>query len=407
MMKLTHFCILILISTKCLLEYISSREDSPKCPACNSNYIIKQNNSTILKIYKKIIKIYDKISLGIALGTIGSGIWLTSSTYTLLVLKFWLGENSIKSLLFNQQNQTTRWPISFYLKLPTLPFLLILSRTNILDSLLPFITLILATTGNSNNTGRVGLTYPISLSIIWPPSAGLTICILPWIRLGYLSLRKRVWNSLGRKPQLSLINMLDIEEEERGDNLVAAVEVIEEGPQIINGAGGGGERIIRQRISIGRFNSLLVSTLLSPFLAALTGAGLLYLANRNENKSALILRKVLGLSSSSSSTSSTTLLAPSTSFTIQKSISSFAASTLTSIGLSSLLSPFSSSPSTLSNPSSPSLNSTDPIWIRNSIGLGLIILIRDVVELIVGGLEDSRKKSRRVVGREFGEGLEL
>lgn len=237
----------------------------------------------------------------------------------------------------------------------------------------------------------------------------------------------------------------DVEEEER-DNLVADVEVVEEeeGPEMVGGGGGGGpgrvggERILRQRVSIGRFNSLLVTTLLSPFLAALGGAGLLYLANK-EGKSALVLSKILGLSSSSSSSSrspSSIIIIPTTHAslstsltTLQKIISSdLVTSTLgsLSLGLSSLtwLKSFTSLPTTTTTTrginsltsltsltSSSSVISSgivvDPIWIRNSLGLGIILLIRDCFELIIGELEDNRKKSRKIISRDFNEGLEL
>lgn len=171
------------------------------------------------------------------------------------------------------------------------------------------------------------------------------------------------------------------------------------------------------RIGIGRLTSLLLGALIYPALSSLVGSALFYLATRRsgrKNPGVLIetLRRVLGVSN---------LIRASSPVTFSSSIGSSSSVVTKSQGfISSILSflnPFPSFYST-SSPSSfgfPSLVSgggrgnslVDPIWIRNTLGGGIVLLMRDVVQLYVGILEKRRKESRRVVEREVGEGLSL
>lgn len=126
----------------------------------------------------------------------------------------------------------------------------------------------------------------------------------------------------------------------------------------------------RLRVGLSRFTSLIVGALLLPSLSATAGSLLLYLASRPTSPSTTLLRKILGIS---------TLLSP---LVARRS-------------------------NWFGGPVVPRVGWVDPVWIRNSIGGILVLLMRDVVELSAGVLEGRRKKSRKVVGRGFEEGLEL
>ena len=137
------------------------------------------------------------------------------------------------------------------------------------------------------------------------------------------------------------------------------------------------------RIGIGRLTSLLLGALIYPALSSIVGSALFYLATRSSSSfrpaslPLKTLRRILGIS---------TLIASSSS---PKPIQSF-------------FNPFSA---ILGGSSSSSR--VDPVWIRNTIGGGIVLLIRDAFELSAGVLEKRRKESRRVVERPVGEGLSL
>lgn len=143
------------------------------------------------------------------------------------------------------------------------------------------------------------------------------------------------------------------------------------------------------RIGIGRLTSLLLGALIYPALSSLVGSALFYLATRSSSSSSSrpaslplkTLRKILGISSLIASSSSSSSKNP----------------------LQTLFNPFSA----ILGVTSRTGTKVDPVWIRNTIGGGIVLLVRDAFELSAGVLEKRRKESRRVVERPVGEGLSL
>lgn len=218
---------------------------------------------------------------------------------------------------------------------PLIPLTLLIARTPLLDSLLPFIPLTHALTASAPPLFRSASSLPDplsldSLALTWPPSPTLTICALPWLRLGYLRARRRAFAAvLGAKhvPPEGLVGFLaGLIGPVRDAALVGAdgpvggagfagfdaevdVNVVEEGG---GGEGGGaradGEqaggvaaapaRAGRLRIGMGRFTSVVVGALVAPLLARGAGAALLWLATSKGGRSAWqgLLQKALGLS---------------------------------------------------------------------------------------------------------------
>lgn len=94
--------------------------------------------------------------------------------------------------------------ISTTVNLPLIPISLVLSRTPLIDSLLPFLplTLVLSTHTHTHAPFSYDPIGIDDLSLRWPPSPTLTVCLLPWLRLLYLRLRYKVFRAvLGRRKQ--------------------------------------------------------------------------------------------------------------------------------------------------------------------------------------------------------------
>ena len=216
---------------------------------------------------------------------------------------------------------------------PLIPITLLLARTPLIDSLLPFIPLTHALTATAPPLFRSASALPDplgldSLALAWPPSPTLTVCALPWLRLGYLHLRRRAFAFvLGAKhaPAEGLVGFLAgligpvrdaaLAEEDRpaggagfaGFDAEVDVDVVQEG-EGRREEGGGVEgmagpapapvRAGRLRIGMGRFTSVAVGALVAPILARGAGAALLWLATRRGGGSVVQgwLQKVLGLS---------------------------------------------------------------------------------------------------------------
>ncbi|GAA6062949.1 hypothetical protein JCM10212_005339 [Sporobolomyces blumeae] len=541
-----HACSCTLLAhPDCLLEWIATRPPSssstsssssaPRCPVCATLIIVKEDKSKYLKLYRSLSRSLDRLSLAATVAGVAAGAWLVASAYGLWAVRTFMGDRVTRALL---ERNTRGFPFRLWLNLPLIPFALVLSRTPLIDSLLPFLPLTLALSTSSPSTTAFPTSFasidPLGLddlTLRYPPSPTLTICLLPWFRILYCRARHKVFRAvLGRQKRFSGIagmmeeaardeqaawEVLDQEESDSDEmiddvgeghqgrsrdaregvttttrrtratrprhavELVAEVEVeveVEEqaaandhpldgdvGPRndlrareeeaVERGQAGTEVDAGRAppplpplppsslRIGLGRFTSLLVGALIYPALASLVGSALFVIATRgiatrsggstrpgdDAPVAIRVLRRVLGISSlvAAASGSGVTSSRPRLSFSLLhpiRTISSLVAS------LSSLPTSFSSSPSTSSSSSSslflnpfsstsssssfsfPSSTTTtnprlvDPVWIRNSLGGLIVLLIRDAFELSAGILEIKRKKSRKVVERPIGPG---
>lgn len=364
---------------------------APHCPVCSSTYIIRETQSPFLQYYVSLSRKWHSLSLILAAGALGGSGLTAMTAYGCYAVTTFAGRHVANLILFGRQ----KWPLSYYLNLPLVPIVLILSRTTLIDSLLPFLPLTLVL---STSTSHPALSGFSDLNFAWPPSPTLTLCLLPWGRLLYLRMRKSVFKYvLGRTPVTlgGLAGLMaEMEGEGQGDRegfVVAAefdidVGIVGDNEEDVGQAAGvlphdapaevpanapprGDNRL---RVGLSRFTSLIVGALLLPSLSATAGALLLYLASRSTSPSTTLLRKILGISSI----------------------------------LSASKSPFARRGSWFI-PVASTVGLVDPVWIRNSMGGALVLLLRDVGELSAGVLEGRRKRSRKVVGRGFEEGLEL
>lgn len=320
------------------------------------------------------------------------------------------------------------------MNLPLIPFTLILSRTPLIDSLLPFLplTLVLSTHSAHRPLSHLPLFDPLGLDDLtfrYPPSPTLTVCLLPWLRLFYLRARVRVFKAvLGRGKKYR--GLAGVFEEAAENDFAAAAE----GNGAEGGGGGDGTQQHREpvelvatievevedrptaapaptaqqggtvdpaaapqplpisarlRIGLGRLTSLVLGALLFPFLSSLAGSALLFLASRGSltspSRPLALLRKLLGVSAlvAASRGSGGGGGGMGTGWLRQVLALGQGAgrrSFLNLGGESSIV---------------------DPVWVRNTIGAGIVLLVRDAVELTAGVLENRRKASRRVVERPF------
>ncbi|GAA5847069.1 hypothetical protein JCM3766R1_000603 [Sporobolomyces carnicolor] len=510
-----HACSCTLLShSDCLLEWISTRvatsssagasASRPKCPVCATPILVEERQFPFLTTYRKFVRQLHQLSIVATVGGVAASGWFVASAYGMWALRVFMGDQVARALL--ERESTKRIPFKLWFNLPMIPFALILSRTPLIDSLLPFLPLTLALSTHSTTPSRhphpflsLAPLFPnpdplglADLSLKFPPSPTLTICLIPWMRIAYFRLRAKLfrrvlghqkmfrglagmmeeaareeqntWEVLARDP-----NNVTATRNERGEGpatnegrgrmrngieLVAELEYeyVEEGGEEeeedeedaaaaerenVAAAQGGvasatAEREQRReerqrrrrqrrqeaaveaaaepdppsslRIGIGRLTSLLLGALVYPALSSLAGSVLFYLATRGSRTNPSLpiktLRKILGISTLIASSSSSTSLARSSSSSLSSALS--------------FLNPFASLlPTTsLANPSiggvaNAASGVVDPVWIRNTIGGGLVLVARDAVDLTIGILEKRRKESRKIVERPVGEGLSL
>ncbi|GAA5827782.1 hypothetical protein JCM11251_007672 [Rhodosporidiobolus azoricus] len=447
---LLHVCSCTLVGHQdCLLQWLETQAASspqasgPKCPVCATPIVVKEERSEALRLYRQFRRKVDQLSLAAAVGGVTASGWFVSAAYGAWVVKVFMGEQVAQALLLRHDGGL---PWRYWLNLPIIPFALILSRTPLVDSLLPFLplTLVLSTHTTSPRSILLSLSDPLGLddlTLRYPPSPTLTVCLLPWLRLFYLRLRMKVFNAvLGKKKKYrglagvfeeaaeDELTAVDINDPERREplELVAALEVeVEDGPartgearaQRRSGqqdeaadaeaapaaaAAAGAEEpdaqaqalplTSRLRVGFGRLTSLILGALIFPALSSMAGSALFWLACRNSSAKPLrLLRRILGV----------TAVAAATRGVGAGGFGMGGAGILGGRGGTSWLRSLILSPSSSGRGMSPLV---DPVWVRNSIGAGLVLLLRDAVELTAGLLENRRKKSRKVVEQPFNPG---
>ncbi|GAA5883962.1 hypothetical protein JCM3774_000882 [Rhodotorula dairenensis] len=450
----------LLAHPDCLLEWIATQQAThgahrrPHCPACGTHIRIQQDRSEFLRLYRSFRRHVDRASLAAGVGGIAASAWFVSAAYGAWALKTFMGDQVTQTLLLRHENGL---PWRYWLNLPLIPISLILSRTPLIDSLLPFLPLTLVL---STHTHAAPLFDPVGiddLSLRWPPSPTLTVCLLPWLRLVYLRLRYKVFRAvLGRRKQFrglagvfeeaAMDEMTSLpaddgdgQEPPAAGDLVGIVATFEVDPEVADeperpphqhhhrrghaaeqaeegqeneqqGGADGRERRHHHQEGRREEEGEDVGAAAAPAESVRLRVGLGRLTS-------LVLGALLFPALSSLAGSALFWLAarPSSArpFRLLRRVlgltaflASTAAASTPSLAATSAASPTGLGWIRALTQATDLTRATgravvDPKWVRNSIGAGLVLLTRDAVELIAGVLENRRKASRRIVERPF------
>lgn len=272
--------------------------------------------------------------------------------------------------------------------------------------ILPFLplTLVLNSTLPSTYAYQALEPYPLAdLQIGFPPNPALTLCLLPWVRAVYTSLRRRIFHLvLGTKARRTPITSpgtpgLDgtppaiNEHGAPGVPLPGEADFAQNQQAQQNGRGNdphaqwgagvnamlGGDLAPEERrivLTVSSSMRLLAGSLIFPWAAATAGSLLFWLAKNTSNGRGL-LAKILG------------------------------------VGVASTLAPLGGTFGTLfglgGSLFQPAREFIDPVWWRNAVGGAAMIIGKDVGRLLRISMERKRAQSRRVQGQPIREGLEV
>ncbi|GAA5933900.1 hypothetical protein JCM3775_000319 [Rhodotorula graminis] len=460
-----HACSCTLVAhEQCLLDWLTAQATSPqqhhphppRCPVCASPIVVREHRSDLLRLYRRVRRNADNASLVAAVGAVAASAWFVAAAYGAWAVRTFMGDQVARALVLRHEGG---FPWRYWLNLPLIPFTLILSRTPLIDSLLPFLPLTLVLSAGGGPHRALG-SSPFSfdplglddLTLRYPPSPTLTVCLLPWLRLVYLRLRLRLFHAvLGRRKRfrglagvfeeaaadddddlvgahdggdgdgdeagaaarttrtrgeaLELVATLEVDVEERA--LPGAAAAHPAGAQQLPAAAAAAAAdapptatttttTSRLRIGMGRLTSLVLGALVFPALSAAAGSALFWLAKRRGNNAPLrALRAVLGVGA---------VLAARGGAGPGSGSSSGAGTGLGASWIAQL--------AALGGGGSGGVGGTrraatvvDPKWLRNTLGAALVLVVRDVCELTAGVLEQRRRRSRRVVERPFRPGM--
>lgn len=295
-----HACKCSLLAHEdCLLHWISEAQlrssangppsqRSVKCPQCGSPYQLVQPRSILADMYDYVDDKLDSLAIRGAIGIAAVGIGISSGVYGVYATRTFLGRTEANRVLAKV------WPWSYYLNFPLIAPMLILSRTTILDSLLPVLPVSLISFSPLSNSARA------AASVFAVPSASSTIILLPWVRLIYNTMRRRLFhyflsgNHTIVPPSPGILHITRQQEvgpvpplAPLGREGIDQIPALEDPPQHqhVHAA---------LTLSVHVLSRLVVGALLFPFIAAAGGSLLLLIARKTGWRK---LRILLGLES--------------------------------------------------------------------------------------------------------------
>ncbi|KAI8454799.1 hypothetical protein BY996DRAFT_4581501 [Phakopsora pachyrhizi] len=406
-------CLLTWITTYQLSHPTSNNASSPlstpvKCPQCDTPYRLSQPDYRLLDFIYRLRKPYVSCLSWSALGCVFLGLGVATSSYGLWASRCFLGSSRWKRWITSSDD----WRGLSFVKMFQLSLvgpILILSRTRQLDSVLPFlpISLILSNL-RANLIGDLPSPdfQTIRLRPVFPPDPALTLCLIPWARIGWSWIWGKVTDFVLRREYRSLshlglsyraggagrnvrggiqrVNQPNV----RGRHLGVEVEVAaedgdnedgdEDGDEGVGmGAQMGGAELQLDYLTLRVIIRRGTEALFLPGAASVAG-NLLYILSKNR----VWLKTILGLRRSGTKSHSGSFLNRlSQAF---KKITGMRLENLTSLAPSS-------SSSLLAD------ESEDPIWWRNTIGGGLIIIVKDVLNLVEKVMKLRKLSHRKII----------
>ncbi|KAI5990384.1 hypothetical protein EDD15DRAFT_2388768 [Pisolithus albus] len=435
----THPCRCTLIAHEsCLLQWIQTsqqnRSRAPnalKCPQCGSPYELESDNPIILRLLdaanrglSAVGKIVTVASFTVVVVSIGTGIYILCTAYGAYALREFLGPEMFDILL---SDDPARWPWHSFINLPLIPLSLIMSRLPRKSPITPLVPVLLAwptsTPIHTNDsiildgwrnpffrTNPREFLHPLPR---WPPPPMiLGLFIFPTIREAYKRIlgsltrwllnsntpygqeMQRVFNVNDDEPFLRIRVNANVEEDlPNGQLNVHGLPAGQQGPDANNDndanppvgdAVAAAENTIRvSGTSLGR---LIGGALIVPRISSFMGSLLLRLSKHSE-----ILRKVLAVRPPLPPG----VVPPTIPRTLFNGKTWSEMSLLKRIGYVGYLG------LTVAWRGTMTWAECDPVWWRNSLGLGLFVMAKDCIHLLHLWLTKRELESRRVKNRSF------
>ncbi|KAF8554282.1 hypothetical protein OG21DRAFT_1412900 [Imleria badia] len=469
----THPCTCTLIAHEsCLLRWIQSSQSTRsrasnalKCPQCGTAYELTSSNPWLLRCLdmgnkglSMIGRVVSVGSLTVVVVSLGTGLYILSTTYGAYAVREFLGTEMFDILL---TDDPSNWPWHSFINLPLIPLALIFSRLPFKSNVSPLIPLLLAWPTSSPVAGDALNRIAGSLSPVgqsgkdlfpllphWPPPPFvLGLFVFPIVREGYKRLftqfSKRVLDvkagagehGQGQRGERDMHRVLmgAVADDEPFLRIRVNAHLDEEdgpAPPGAPGPGGRADRGPRQgngddqddngggdvaaaaentiRVSGTSLGRLIGGALIIPRISSLMGSLLLWLS-----KHSVLLRKFLAVRPPLRAAGRVGPLGLSgtgtplgTALGVFGPRAVFGSNALGDMGLLKKLGVASMLGLSVAWRGTYAWAECDPVWWRNSLGLGLFTVAKDCVHLLHLYLAKRELESRRVKNRSF-EGVDV
>ncbi|KAH9943758.1 hypothetical protein B0H21DRAFT_877662 [Amylocystis lapponica] len=406
----THPCSCTLVAHEsCLLHWITAAQQDPsragnalKCPQCGAKYELESDNPFVLKMLDNLNagmsfggKVFMFAGFGGIVVSIGFGIYIVCTAFGAALVRQFLGREMYDLLLTEDPNN---WPWHAYINLPLVPLSLVLSRTRLFDAV-PIVPLFLvwpssppvATSTrmvNARWTTEFGKElFPTAPVLAWPPSPIFATFLFPIVSGFYRRTfsRLRHW-VMGTQPRLRppvrrVVWAFNDDgpgalRVQVGANIVDEREV-RRNDAIANNPAEAAERTMRvTNASMGRF---VGGALMMPMISNYMGKLLLRLSHHSD-----ILRKILAAKP------------PQRGYMAGACHTNYVQQF--GMGIREVVNLICGGTRVWAD--------HDPVWWRNSLGLGIFIVAKDCLQLLHLWLSKRELETRKVKSRPF-EGVDM
>lgn len=418
--KWTHPCKCTLIAHEsCLLHWIQSSQENQsraekafKCPQCGADYEIESENPPLLRFLNKLNtmltrtgKVATLVGMGTTVFTFGTCIYLLCTSYGAWAVREFLGKEMFDLIL---TEDPTNWPWHAYLNLPLIPFSLILSRSSLWKSKVsPMVPLFLAwPTTLPVREKRIDAqtwwaiqrksspVHPLPSLLSWPPAPIIATIFLPVVQNLYRNLFARfhrwVLNSEPSSEPAPPLFPWRLEIRFGQDAEEAANEEPREEENRANGRQNqegdenqdpvaAAERL--QSLSSASAGRYIGGALLVPRISSLMGSLLFRLS-----KNSTLLRKFLAIRPP-----------------LKDRVDGFSVG---EVGTFSDVTQAMKTAVRVMVGGTRTWTEADPVWWRNSVGLGIFIVVKDCVSLLHLYLTKREIQTRRVKNKSF-KGIDI
>ncbi|KAI9815322.1 MAG: hypothetical protein M1827_002802 [Pycnora praestabilis] len=213
----------------CLLDWIADLEapSSRKrinrsakilCPQCKSEITVQRPRSYVIESVNAIERVAGRLVIPGALTVLGGCLWTGFLVYGINTVHVIFGSRDANRILGNGIFAVTNdlpitlmegdpralsrflnpfgasaagWSWRLGIGLPLIPLVLVMSRTTLADSVLPVLPILFFATQSSERE-RLDLSH-------WPPSAAMSLAVLPYLRGAYNELYERAFGERERK----------------------------------------------------------------------------------------------------------------------------------------------------------------------------------------------------------------
>ncbi|RPB21023.1 hypothetical protein L211DRAFT_841004 [Terfezia boudieri ATCC MYA-4762] len=257
---------------RCLLnwiaaEYAKGGKAKIECPQCKHRIKFKQERSVALEIIDGAARVANATVPLIILCGLGSAVIIGCTIYGVNSVYLICGTEMANSLLLAPGSSDFQWTWRLGVGLPLIPFVLVGSRTRIMDATLPVLPFIF-------------FCHSDPLHFTLPPSPAVTLALLPYIRSAYYG----VWDRFIKPHEEEWAKAVEPVQEE--ENAAAdAVDGVEEAIPVQGareharnqeqGRGWQGEVIVENHnivVQGSNVTNSIVGALLLPSVSALMGS---------------------------------------------------------------------------------------------------------------------------------------